>query len=158
MTLLQLFNDALKKLPQIADELENKITMQSWSKEKTEQAISIVKQLKKIKIAYTSSLTNYSYEYNLIRLINIQEKTSSLTNCSYEYNQILLNQYTITLSPKECNLGSETFTPENISKADKYFKDLLAEITQLAAGTIRFYYGGHLYYDYTCIFTINWEF
>lgn len=47
MTLLQIFNDALKKIPQIADDLENKIAMQSWSKEKTEQAISIVKQLKK---------------------------------------------------------------------------------------------------------------
>ena len=158
MTLLQHFNDALKKLPQIADDLENKITMQSWSKEKTEQAISIVKQLKKTKVAYTSPIIDYSYEYDLIQLVNMQEETSSSSDCSCEYNRILLNQYTITLSPKECNLGSETFTPENISKADKYFKNLLAEITQLSDGTIRFYYGGHLYYDDKCEFTINWEF
>ena len=114
MTLLKLFNDTLKQLPKIADDLEQMIAMQDWPKGKTEQAISIVSQLKEIKLESCIS--------------------------------------------KECNLRAKTFTPENISKADKYFNNLLAEITQLASGTIRFYYSGHLYDDYTCTFTISWEF
>lgn len=137
MTLLKLFNDTLKQLPKIADDLEQMIAMQDWPKGKTEQAISIVSQLKEIKLESCISFSS---------------------DLSYQYNYIWLTQYHITLSPKECNLRAKTFTPENISKADKYFNNLLAEITQLASGTIRFYYSGHLYDDYTCTFTISWEF
>ena len=130
MTLLQHFNDALKKLPQIADDLENKITMQSWSKEKTEQAISIVKQLKRSNVIDTKHFTP----------------------------SISFRPITITLSPRDCNIKSDTFGPENIEEADEFIKDILHDLNIMALNSIQFRYGGHNYDNNKCDFTIDWEF
>ena len=47
MALLTLFNNALKELPAISENLQDRIMREEWSKEKSEQAISIVQQIEK---------------------------------------------------------------------------------------------------------------
>lgn len=47
MLFVNLFNDALKKVPSIGNALEKLIQVQKWDEKRTEYAIDIVQQLKK---------------------------------------------------------------------------------------------------------------
>lgn len=130
MTLLTLFNNALKELPAISENLQDRIMSKEWSKEKSEQANFIVQQIKDNKIE-TGLCLSYSY--------------------------VGLSRLTITLSPNECGIDNATFEPENISQADKYIKDLLADINSISA-EVKFSFGGHFYENDVCTFNICWEF
>ena len=133
MTLLQIFNATLESLPKFSDSLQMGILqMDFWSKTKTDQALSIVKQLKRSDVIDTKHFTPY---------------------CSISFRPI-----TITLSPRDCNIESDTFGPENIEKADNFIKDILHDLNIMSLNSIRFRYGGHDYDNNKCEFTINWEF
>mgnify|MGYP004658682817 CR=1 FL=1 len=131
MTLLKLFNNELKKLPTISENLKDFIMCQGWSKEKSQQSVSIVQQIKKG---------------------NVIEKGVCLA-----YDSVQLSKLTLTLSPSECGIDNATFEPENILQGDKYIKDLLADINSISAD-IKFSLGGHDYENDVCTFSINWEF
>ncbi len=47
MLLVNVFNDALKKVPSIGNALEKLIKVQKWDEKRTEYALDIVRQLKK---------------------------------------------------------------------------------------------------------------
>ena len=133
MTLLQLLNTTLESLPKISDNLQNNILkMDFWSKGKTDQALSIVKQLKRSDVIDTKHFTPY---------------------CSISCRPI-----TITLSPRDCNIKSDTFGPENIEEADNFIKDILHDLNIMSLNAILFRYGGHDYDNDKCEFTIDWEF
>jgi len=131
MTLLTLFNNELKKLPAISENLKDLIMMQGWSKEKSQQAVSIIQQIKKGDVIEKGLCLSYSY--------------------------VELSQLTITLSPNECGIDNATFEPENILQGDKYIEDLLADINRISAD-VKFSLGGHDYENDLCKFDINWEF
>lgn len=139
MTLLTLFNNALKEIPSISENLKNLIMMQGWSKEKAEQAISIIQQIK---------------NGDVIKNDNIKVIEKGLC-ISYRY--VRLTRLTITLSPNECGIDNATFEPENILQGDKYIEDLLADINRISA-EVKFSLGGHDYDNGVCTFAIDWEF
>ena len=133
MTLLQIFNAVLENLPKFSDSLQKGILqMNFWSKAKTDQALSIVKQLKRSNLIDNKHYTPY---------------------CSISFRPI-----TITLSPRDCNIESDTFGPENIEEADNFIKDILHDLNIIALDQIQFRYGGHDYDNDKCEFTIYWEF
>ena len=131
MTLLTLFNRALKELPSISENLKNLIMMQGWSKEKAEQAISIIQQIKNGDVIEKGLGISYSY--------------------------VRLTRLTITLSPNECGIDNATFEPENILQGDKYIEDLLDDINRISA-EVKFFLGGHDYNNGECTFEIDWRF
>lgn len=131
MTLLTLFNNALKELPAISENLKDLIMIQGWSKEKSQQAISIIQQIKKGDVIEKGLCISYSY--------------------------VGLSRLTITLSPSECGIDNATFEPENIFQGDKYIEDLLADINRISAD-VKFSFGGHDYENDVCTFDISWEF
>ena len=131
MTLLTLFNNALKELPAISENLKNSIKMQGWSKERSQQAISIIQQIKNGDVIEKGLCSSYSY--------------------------VGLSRLTITLSPSECGIDNATFEPKNILQGDKYIEDLLADINRISAD-IKFSFGGHDYENDVCTFDISWEF
>ncbi len=96
MTLLTLFSNALKELPAVSENLKDLIMMQGWSKERSQQAISIIQQIKKGDVIEKGLCLSYSY--------------------------VVLSRLTITLSPSECGIDNATFEPENILQGDKYIK------------------------------------
>ena len=58
MTLLQIFNATLESLPKFSDSLQREILqMDFWSKAKADQALSIVKQLKRSDVIDTKHFT-----------------------------------------------------------------------------------------------------
>lgn len=128
MTLVKLFNNALKEIPTV---LENLIMMKGWSKERSQQAISIIQQIKRRHMIEMESCLPYSY--------------------------VKLSQLTITLFPSECGIDNATFGPENIRQGDKYIEDLVVDINRISAD-IRFSFDGHDYEDDVCTFSIRWEF
>ena len=133
MTLLQIFNATLDNLPTFSDSLQMGILqMDFWSKTKTDQALSIVKQLKR-----SDLIDNKHYT----------------PHCSISFKPI-----TITLSPHDCNIESDTFGPENIEEADNFIKDILHDLNIMSLNAILFRYGGHNYDNDKCEFTIDWEF
>lgn len=131
MTLLTLFNKALKEIPSISENLQNSIKAQRWSKEKTQQAITIVQQLQG-----SDLLGPYKYVENYVTLCSL----------------------TIILSPCECGINnSATFGPENIQQAHQYMEELLKDINRLSSD-LKFSLRGHYYEDNECEFGISWEF
>lgn len=133
MTLLKIFNEQLKRLPIISEGIEKSILRKGWSKQKTKQAIEIIRQLKKKDLIVTG-YTNYNF--------------------------ILLDRLSITLSPVDCGIKDATiFHEENISQAHNYIYKLLKDINELSAPDIYFSIGGHSYEaETTCTYYINWEF
>lgn len=129
MTLLTLFNKALKEIPSISENLQNSIKRQSWSKEKIQQAVTIVQQL----------------------------QGSDLLG-KYVENYVTLCMLKIIVSPCECGINnSTTFGPENIQQANKYMEELLKDINRLSSD-VKFSLSGHYYEDNECEFGISWEF
>lgn len=131
MTLLTLFNNALQELPTISENLQDGIMRKGWSKEKSQQAISIVQQIKNGNIIESGVCQSYSF--------------------------VGLSRLKIILSPSECGIDNARFEPENISQGDKYIKDLLADINCLSVD-VKFSFGGHFYENDVCEFDIIWEF
>lgn len=132
MLLLTLFNNALKELPSISENLKDSIMMRGWSKEKSQQAISIIQQIRECDMIVEKALCE-----------------------SYSY--VRLSQLTITLSPSECGIDNATFEPENILQGDKYIEDLLADINRISED-VKFYLSRREYKEDVCTFDISWEF
>ena len=136
MTLLTKFNNALKGLPAISEDLENLIMMQGWSEKKSQQAISIIEQIKG-DVIHTELCEGYSY--------------------------VSLYLLRITLSPSECGIDDKTFKPENIRQGDKYIEDLLADINRISAD-VKFSFVKHCNENNennenkVCTFYIRWKF
>lgn len=129
MTLLKLFNRTLRDLPSITNNLENSIMEQGWSKQKSQQAIKIVRQLKKTR----------------------------LIEAYYDCNCVSLSMLTITLSPSECNINNRTtFSQGNIGKAEQYVMDLLTDINSISA-YVEFRLSNLNLKGDKCEFEISWE-
>lgn len=131
MTLLTLFNNELKNLPAISENLRDLIMMKGWSEEKSEQAVSIVQQIGKGDVIEKCLCLSYGY----VRLSHLE----------------------ISLFPNECGIDNATFDSNNIFQGDKYIKDLLADINCMSAD-VKFSFEGHCYENDVCIFYISWEF
>ena len=135
MTLLKIFNHRVKELQPISKKIEKSILSKGWTEERTNQAIEIVRQIKKKDLF----ITGYAY--------------------TEDYNYILLNQLSITLFPSECGIKATMFHEENISQATNYVRNLLDDINKISAPDIYFSIGGHDYEENTtCTFYIDWEF
>lgn len=108
MTLFKIFNQKLKELETVSEKIEKSILSKGWSEERTNQAIEIVRQIKK------KDLFRTFYDY------------------SEGYNYILLDQLSITLFPSECGIeGAKRFRQKNISQATHYVRDLIEDINKI---------------------------
>lgn len=136
MTLLKIFNQKLEELETVSEKIEKSILSKGWTEQRTNQAIEIVRQIKKKDLF----LTRYIY--------------------SGGYTHIQLNQLSITLFPTECGIkGSTIFHDKNILQATRYIRNLLEDINKVSAPDIYFSIGGHDYEEETtCTFYIDWEF
>ncbi len=116
MTLLKVFNEALKQIPEKADELLKKLdATEKLNKEEKAQATAIVRQLKKKDIIG---------EFHLYR------------------NYVLMKSLTIRLSPAECGVkDSDTFSEETTEKAIKHMEKLIRYLNSIS-NDIQFSYGG----------------
>lgn len=131
MTLLKLFNEKLKELPDISRKLEETIIMGEWPDEEKKQAITIIDQIKEV-----GSIESGGYR---------------------PYNYIIAVPLEITLSPRECGIDNDTFEEENIIKADNYIRELLANINNISED-VKFSLADHNYEGKECEFYIDWEF
>lgn len=135
MTILNLFNETLKRVPSISKGIEEFITkyahtsMNEWPEEKKQQAVRILRQLQ-------------------------QEELLTCEHC-LDHEYVALIGLSITLTPKECGIDADTFGPENILHADKYVKGLLADINDCSS-EIKFSFKGHN--SDKGEFHIGWEF
>ena len=136
MTLLDLFNETLKKVPSISKGLEEFIIEHSqtyiigWTDEKTKQAVIILRQL---------------------------QQEENLLTCGYclDHQYVELKQLKITLTPRECGIDADTFESGNIFNADKYVKSLLEDLNECTS-EITFYLEG--FYPNKGEFFIGWSF
>ncbi len=131
MTLIKLFNKMLQELPEISINLQNAIEREDWPEKRKKQAKEIVQQIQKSNMIEAGS--------------------------GYSGNYANLKNLTIVLETSECGINSTTFGRENIAHADKYVKDLLADINEISS-YISFNFGGHYYTGEKCEFDISWEF
>ena len=131
MTLLKLFNNTLKELPNISKNLEHLIRKQGWEEKKSKQAIEIVRQL----LCDCTTIVNVSYD------------------------SVYLSDLSITLYPRDCGIyNSPIFYEKNICQAIEYIENLLNDINHISED-IHFSLTSHNYCDSKeCTFSISWEF
>ena len=132
MTLLKVFNEALKQIPSNAMELEEILARRDLPQEKKYQAVEIVRQL----------------------------QGSELVGETPYHDRVDLKELKITLSPNECGIeDSDTFCNENMEIAQQYMNELVDSINYCSQD-ILFSYFGHCRNndDKTCDFSINWYF
>ena len=136
MTLLQVFNEALKQIPNKADELLKKLDATTkLNEEEKAQATAIVRQLKKKDIIEKNPLVLH-------------------------YDCILPRPLTIVLSPAECGINdSDTFSEKNTGKAIEHVEKLVRYLNRISKD-IQFSYGGGLDEtgNKTATFMIDWAF
>ena len=129
--LLKQFNETLKRLPMISEDLQILIKKQKWSAERTQQALEIIRQLKNGDVIEKGLCLEYSY-INFIRA-------------------------EIILTPKQCEINEKTFGTGNILKATEYIKNLLDDINHISED-VKFDLGGYYPKGNRCEFYIKWEF
>lgn len=132
MTLLKIFNNALKEIPILANSLENLIRNNQWPKKKKEQAIEIVSQLKYAEVV----------RQNL---------------CGYEY--VSFKRLQIKLTPSQCGIkNADKFNSESVLQSIEYMKKLIAELNNISED-IKFRLSGKENIDESNhLFFIDWEF
>ncbi len=131
MTLCEVFNENLARIPERVLEAKKVILELEWSDMRKWHAYTILNQL-----CGGSSL--------------IKERCDSV--------KISLSRLTLTLSPEECGIeGTNTFNEQNTQKAQQYVEELLDDMNKYIKG-VEFDWKGQSTKKETITFEISWIF
>lgn len=131
MTLYDVFNENLERIPKIALDAEKTIAVYGWPEMRKKHASKILSQL-----------------YGGRPLIT--EKCNRVG--------INLTRLELKLCTAECGIeGSDTFDEQNVHKATQYVDGLVADLNKVVKDIV-FYNEGHYPKNTTCTYTIAWKF
>lgn len=132
MTLYDVFNENLERIPKIAREAEKIIAVYGWPEMRKKHAYEILAQL-----------------YGGKPLVK--------ENCNHV--GISLSRLKLTISPTECGIaGSATFNEQqNVLKANQYVEELVADLNKIIKDVV-FCSEGHYPKSMTCEYEISWKF
>ena len=124
--LVNMLNNALKRVPTIADELEEKIRVREWNGKRTEHAIRIVQQLKQISLCELDpDATILEVQFEPLYLTLIRDEIAEISN------------------------------KQSLYEVDQYVEELVMDINKLSK-EICFSYSGHDYDGVACACEIKW--